>query len=219
MTSFWRALCDLPTRFLPRRKKRADWMLYKLDGHPPSEFYADIFSEALDGETLHLLTDDDFEGRDTKTTPFVYVGHGTPEGAFSSIGYTAGLRDYLCDHTHAERFAGTPHIWWACYTAVWLQKSPRDDWFGYSTLIGADPRGGQEKWWRDSLAALIRSVVAVSRGREMPQSTMTVALKMHADARHQYYAARSVSWVSVLCARAYATGATWHEKFKAEDRV
>lgn len=202
------------------RHKPADWLLYKLDGHPPSEFYAEIFTDALAGEELHFVSDEECSRTNiARTTPFVYIGHGTPDGAFSSVGYTAGLRDMLCDPTRADSFIGSPHIWWACYSALWLERSQREDWFGYKTLIGADPRAGQERWWREHLTNLVKSVVDASRGREPQIQPHSVAKEMHADALRQYYSTRGVSWVSVLCARAFASGADWRKNFGSEART
>lgn len=208
-----RAVALLP--FLRRTIPHPDWLVYKLDGHPSSEFYFAIFAHALAGDEIRIVSDEDLASGPTglSPAPFIYIGHGNAESAYSSVGYTEGLRDALCDATLADKFIGSPQIWWSCYSAVWLRKCRRTDWFGYSTLIGVDPRAGQEQWWRDHLQAVVVAVINTTRGVDTAANVKIAATRIHEDAVNQYYAERRVSWISVLCARAFSEGADWHAGF------
>ncbi len=197
------------------RASSPDWIVYVLDGHPPSRFYHALFQRAA--VSLVVVTVADAEElvkfRTCSNTPFVYIGHGSEIGAYSSVGFGEGLRNFLCDARQSNDFIGSPHIWWSCFSAQWLRRSSRADWFGYAGLLGADPRGVQEDWWNEQLLTLISQVMAAAQSRRQPAEVRETVEQMHEDARRQYYNGRRLSWTSVLCSRFIAAGIDWHPRF------
>jgi len=198
-----------------RKPAAPEWIVYVLDGHAPSAYYHKLFRKAGHAVLTITVTNDEEIPRDgvDRPVPFLYIGHGTRFGVFSSTGFAEGLRSLLCDTRQADGFVGSPHIWWSCFSAQWLRRSTRVDWFGYAGLLGVDTRGSQEKWWTDQLVRVIDTITDAVQSKKPASEIRSAVELMHENARKQYYSGRQISWTSVLCARLIAGGVDWHPEF------
>lgn len=184
------------------------WTLYVLDGHSPSQFYLECVRDVLGSRAVFIDPREELRNACSDGLPFMYIGHGEPAGVFSSIGFSEGLRNVLCDFKQIEHVKATPHVWWACFTATWLQRCRRRDWYGFGDLIGFDPRRGQRDWWRNRLTLLFDAVIGAAEGTDPAARALDVAEQNLADAEDEHYRGGKLSYSTLLCAALYRRGIT-----------
>lgn len=148
----------------------------------------------------------------------IYIGHGNTKGVFSNDSQY-GLQVYYCDSQLLSGIDHSPQLWWACFTARWLQSSSRKDWIGFENIIGSRTKSKKElQFWNQYLNELISKIIRFMLNEESEDYFDKIS-RLTQDKYNQIIKLRkkdlqNYSFNSVLFAKAF-TELKWGKKIGA----